>query len=233
MKLIQTTLAICVALGLATDVLAEDHDIRFVEVTGIGLVTQTPDQALVSFSVESQSEAVEAAAKKNALQANLLIDSLHKEGIERTDIQTRYYNVSPRYSDRRNREGDLKPIGYVVNNTVEVRVRDLDKLGGLIDKVVASGATRVQNVRFELSDPTSAREQALKLAMENARAEAEALVAMASAKLGKVLSIETEGGHHAPRMERAVMSAAKMDTPVEPGTLETRARVVVSFQILD
>ena len=141
---------------------------------------------------------------------------------------------SPRYRDRSRDDRDLKPIGYIVNNTVRVTVRKLSDVGSLIDKAVSAGATRVNRIRFELSDPAAARIQALKLAMKQAEHEARTLLSETpDNRLGKVLNIRTRGGHYAPKMERAVMSVARADTPIEGGTLGTRAEVTVSFEIVE
>ena len=112
-------------------------------------------------------------------------------------------------------------------------VRKLPDIGRLIDRAVSAGATRVNNIRFELSDPSAARAQALKLAMDQAKNEASILLSTTSHKLGRVLSIRTRGAHHAPIMERAMMSMTRADTPIEGGTLGTRAEVTVSFEITD
>lgn len=212
---------------------ADVDDRRFVEVTGVGIVTQSPDLAHISFGMETQDQVAEHAAKQNKTQMSKLITTLKRLGIQSEDIQTQHYNVSPRYPDRRRETENLEPIGYVVANTVRVTVRQLDRVGQTIDKAISAGASRVQHVTFDLSDPTHLRKQALKLAVENARSEAEALLDSTGGKLGPALRIQTQGGHHVAKSERMMMGAARLDTPVEPGLLETRAHVVIAFEILE
>jgi uncharacterized protein YggE len=235
MKSLHLTLVAVVAIVCALPLDAEESDrVRSIEVTGAAVVTQSPDQAEISFAVETQNESAIEANRVNADQTNRLIRALKKQGILGKDLQTSNYSISPRYRDRSRDDRDLKPIGYIVNNTVRVTVRKLSDVGSLIDKAVSAGATRVNRIRFELSDPAAARIQALKLAMKQAEHEARTLLSETpDNRLGKVLNIRTRGGHYAPKMERAVMSMARADTPIEGGTLGTRAEVTVSFEIVE
>ena len=233
MKSLHLALTLIVAIAFTVPAFADDDDPRFVEVTGVGIVTQSPDIANVAFSVETQDKAAKKANRTNASQTSRLIKSLKAAGIAPNDIKTQHYSVSPRYKDRSRGDRDLVPIGFVVNNTVTVTVRKLRDLGSLIDKAGAPGATRVNPIRFELSDPTDARQEALRRAMKHARSEALTLLEGLPSSLGPVLHIKTQGGHYAPKSERGLMASARMDTPIEPGTLDTRAQVVVAFQILD
>lgn len=228
-----TTAVLLLALCTSQTSATEDLSKRSIEVTGVGLVTQSPDIARVSFAVETQGQNAEKANKQNAERTRKVTKALKKLGIALEDLQTRDYSVSPRYRDRTRRDEDLVPIGFVVSNRVSVVIRKLADVGRTIDGAVKAGATRVSSIRFELEDPSEARGKALGLAMQSARAEAVMLLSETSHKLGRILQIRTHGGHHAPRMERAMMSAAKMDTPIEPGTLDTRAQVSVVFEITD
>ena len=231
MKPIHIFLATVVVASFVLPVTAEGGDTRSVEVTGIGVVSQRPDVAKVAFSVETQGKDVEKATKFNASRTARLIDGIKKLGLDTLDIQTRHYRVTPRYPDRQRSDRDLQPMGYTVHNTINVTIHDLRKVGALMDRATASGADRVNHIRFEHSDPTQARSQALERAVENARAEASILVGKAGAMLGPVLQMRTGGPHYAPKVERMMASAARADTPIEPGLLETRAQVTIRFRI--
>lgn len=231
MKSRHLALTLSIILALTLPIAAEeDPDIRSIEVTGLGIVTQTPDVAKVVFVVETHHKEAKDASRSNAALTSKVIKSLSK--LPSDDVKTTNYRVSPRYKDRSRGDRDLQPIGFVVTNTIEVTLRDLKSVGSIIDKTVAAGATRVDQIRFELSDPGAARKRALTLAMEHAREEAQTLMDASSNKLGRVLRARTGGGHYAPRAERAMMSMGKMDTPIAPGTLDTRAQVTVTFEIL-
>ncbi len=213
---------------------AEERDpIRSIEVTGMGLVTQSPDVVKITFVVETQDASAQGANRTNAEKTDRLIRELKRLGISSEDLKTLNYSVSPRYRDPSRKERDLTPLGFVVSNAVEVTIRRMSEIGPTIDKAVAAGATRVNHMRFEISDPAGARAEALKLAMKHAKAEAMTLLNETPHQLGHVLRIRTQGGFFAPKAERAMMSSLRRDTPIEPGTLDTRAQVTVSFEILN
>lgn len=234
MKSLHLTIGIIVAMAGTLPLSAEERPPeRSIEVTGMGLVTQSPDLAKITFAVETQDVSAEGANRANAEKTDRVIRVLKNLGLSSEDLRTQNYTVSPRYRDRSRNERDLTPLGFVVSNAVSVTIRKLSDLGSTIDKAVAAGATRVNHIRFELSDPEGAREVALKLAMKHARSEALVLLSETTHQLGKVLRIRTQGGHFAPKAERAMMSTLRVDTPIEPGTLDTRAQVTVAFEILD
>lgn len=234
MQPIKMGIVAAVIVLTAVGVRAEEIEgARFVEVTGVGLVTQSPDIAHVTFAVETQEPSAEAANRKNAEKIDRLLRDLRRHGIAGDDLRTQHYTVSPRYRDRSRGERDLEPIGYVVSNALEVTIRKLDRVGPTIDRAIAAGATRVNHIRFELENDAAARKRALELAVAHAKAEAEILLALSGQRLGKPLRIRTSGGHFGAKMERSLMSATAMDTAIEPGTLETRAHVTIAYEILD
>jgi uncharacterized protein YggE len=234
LKSLHFSIVIIAAIAGTLPVSAEEHPPeRSIEVTGIGLVTQSPDLAKITFAVETQDVTAEGANRANAEKTDRVIRALKNLGISSEDLRTQNYSVSPRFRDRSRNERDLKPLGFVVSNALTITIRKLSDLGSAIDRAVEAGATRVNHIRFELSDPEGAREVALKRAMKHARAEALVLLSETPHQLGKVLRIRTQGGHFTPKAERVMISKLRMDTPIEPGTLDIRAQVTVSFEILD
>jgi uncharacterized protein YggE len=125
--------------------------------------------------------------------------------------------------------------GYVVTNSIEVRVDDLDGLGKLMDAAVASGATGIGDVRFDLKDRAAAEREALRLAVADAKGRAEAAAAGAGLRLGSVLRIEEQGerrGVPIPMMRATAMAApAQAPTPVEAGQIEIVANVALTVAI--
>ncbi|MGH8666689.1 MAG: SIMPL domain-containing protein, partial [Burkholderiales bacterium] len=111
--------------------------------------------------------------------------------------------------------------------------RSLDRLGELIDIATQAGANQVQRIVFTLSDPADPGRRALRDAVKDAQAEAAAIAAALGATLGPVQSVvEQEMGPIRPFMQDAVMARAEAAaTPIEPGMVSVRARVVVRIQI--
>jgi uncharacterized protein YggE len=125
------------------------------------------------------------------------------------------------------------PRDYLARNALEIRVDAIDRVGEILDAAVQAGATSVSDVRFELKDRASAEREALRLAVVDARARAEAAAAGVGRQLGQVLRIE-DGVREMPPIPRP-MAVTRMaaqgppvETPIEPGTIEIRAHVTLT-----
>lgn len=204
---------------------------RSITVTATGTATAVPDRARIATGVVS-----EAATAREALSANngamqKLIAGLKDSGIEPQDIQTAGLNLNPRYTNPR--DGQPPVIdGYQASNTVEVHVRDLDKLGDVLDKLVTLGANQMNGITFEVSAAETLRDTARKEAIANARRRAELYATAAGAKVGDVIAI-AEGTENAPPPyfksgRAAAMSAA---VPIERGSQTLDASVTVTWEL--
>jgi uncharacterized protein YggE len=101
---------------------------------------------------------------------------------------------------------------------VEVRLRDLEAIGGILDAAVQAGGNRIEGIRFEVSDPAPYLDQAREAAWNDAQHRAEQLASLAGAELGEVLTINASGRGPQPVVEQAVTAAAAAPVPVEPGS---------------
>lgn len=200
--------------------------------TGQGLVQVVPDMATVSIGVESQEKTAGAALAANTEQAGAVIAALKDAGIESRDIQTSNFSVQPAYADHRNQGPDgPRVVGYRVYNQVIARVRVLDDLGGLLDRVVATGANRIGGISFGLAEDGEARDAARKLAVGEARRKAELYAAAAGVRLGPILSISEAGGHFGPQPMAMEMARSAAPVPIEAGSASISATVSVTWQI--
>ena len=133
------------------------------------------------------------------------------------------------------RDGKQTPRGYVARNTIEVRVDDLAKVGDVLDAAVASGATTIHGLRFDVKAREAIEQEALKTAVGSAMAKANAIAAGAKRSVDRILRIEetfTGGDGPQPMMERAMMmKMADTPTPVEAGEIEIRAQVRLTVAI--
>src|SRR5512137_489184 len=116
-----------------------------ITVTGEGEVTAAPDMADVNIGVVTDGATAAAALQANSTALATVIDGLKKDGIESRDLQTSGLSLEPRYEPMRNNQPP-KLAGYRASNTVTVRVRDLSKLGALLDKSVGSGANELRGL---------------------------------------------------------------------------------------
>lgn len=173
--------AAALALSLhATPALA-DQPLDTIQITGTASRTVDPDMATVNFAFEKQGATLEEVRQAGADASTRFINSMLGQGISRSDIATAGYNISPRYTYERT--GARKLNGYQVNANWSVKVRNLDKLGTLIDKGLTS-ANRMDNVKFGLQDEDLIKRRLLSQAVENAKYTAAAVANAGGRGLG-------------------------------------------------
>ncbi len=203
-----------------------------ITVTGEGTVTVTPDIAKVTLGVEVTNSSASGAQQDAASKMDSVMSELKSQGIQDKDIQTIRADLQPDY-DYSTHTPVLK--GYRATNLVVVTVRDLSKMGGLLDSVVSSGATQVQGISFSVSDPTAAGAQGRDQAMKDAKTKADQLAKAAGVVLGPPIAIqETVSPQTTPvpmAMAAAPSVAAAPRTPISPGTRDIRTVVQVTYSI--
>ncbi len=203
-----------------------------ISVSGQGRVTAPPDMATISTGVVTESERSEDALRENNVVVSALMKTLDDSGVDVADRQTSNFSVSPRYSRERNESGSPKIDGYRVSNQVKIVVRDLDKLGGLLDALVKSGSNQLGSIAFGLSNQDALADEARVQAVKSARKRAELYAKAAGRKVGEVLSIsESAIAVPRPMMRNAMMMAEAADVPIAVGENEITASVHVVFAL--
>ncbi|MEP6390693.1 MAG: SIMPL domain-containing protein [Halioglobus sp.] len=203
-----------------------------VSVSGQGLVSAPPDMATVSTGVITESERSEDALRENNAIVSALMDTLDDSGVDAKDRQTSNFSVSPRYSRERSDSGSPKIDGYRVSNQVTITVRDLEKLGSLLDALVKSGSNKLGSIGFGLSNQKALTDEARLLAVKNARKRAELYANAAGRKVGEVLSIsESAIAVPRPMMRNSMMMAEAADVPIAVGENEIKATVHMVFEL--
>jgi uncharacterized protein YggE len=195
--------------------------------SGNGQVTVTPDQATLSVGAQAQRPtAAEAMAEVNRA-ATQIIGRWQQLGIRREDVQTASIQVFPVYNTPR--EGAQPQVtGYRAFYGLAVMVRDLNLVGRAVDAAVAGGANAIQGVTFGLRETARARNEALAMAVREAREKAEAIAGAAGLRIRGIERI-VEAGEGVAVREQRLAPAAVAQTPIEPGTLTVTARVTVVF----
>ena len=161
---------------------------RYIRVSGSGEVAVVPDIAYINIGVHSEAEDVSSALEANNTQATKLTEALQAEGIEAKDIQTTNFNVYPQ--TRYDNMGQPVGTSYVVDNTVYITVRDLTKLGKLLDSAINAGANNIYGISFDIADKETVLAQARELAIKDAEAKAKSVATVAGVTLGQILSID-------------------------------------------
>lgn len=207
-----------------------------VSVTGTGRVTVEPDTASIALGVTVFEADLAEAQAKATTQMNAIIDTVKDAGIADEDIQTSNYSVNVR-QDYDENGNPTKVIGYDINNTVTVIVRDLDALGTILDSVVQSGANTIYGISFFTWDMTEATAQARVAAVADARAHADQLADAAGLSVGRIVTI-TEGSSAAPppipfgRAADMDMAAAEsVPVPVQVGTQQVEVQVSITYEL--
>jgi len=202
---------------------------RSVTVSGTAIIRSAPDEAIVGLGVQTQANTAQGALSQNAEKMVSVLQAVEAQGVTRADIATSSVSLYPTYG-----QSGTEITGYQAANQVDVTVRNMDKVGAVIDAAVGAGANFTNGVTFQVSDQNRGVNDALTAAVENARSKAEALAAAGGARLGQVLSIEeTSAPNPGPPIlfERDVAAAQAAPTPVRPPTLETQVSVTVVWSL--
>jgi uncharacterized protein YggE len=209
--------------------LAADEAAR-ITVTGEGRVDATPDMATVSLGVVTEGATAAEAMAANSIQLSAVLERLKASEIEDRDIQTSGLSLNPNWQQT---EADPTPriVGYQASNMLTVRVRALDRLGAVLDMVIADGANNFNGLSFGLSDPEPAMNEARTRAVADAMARATLLTKAAGLTLGPVVSIAEGGGFGGPQPMYRMDAAAASPVPVAAGEVSTVASVTMVFEL--
>lgn len=210
---------------------------RAITVSGEGTASIAPDMAIVNLSVTRMAETAQAALAQNNEAVRSVLDALKANGVADRDIQTGDFSIFPRYSDRQptpqNTNQQPVIIGYQVTNSLTVRVRELSKLGGLIDQSVKLGVNQGGQITFTNHEPKAAYQNARRKAVEDAMEKAKTLAEAAGVTLGLVATIsETKLQPVAPApMMRMAMAKEADSVPVAGGETTYTVTVEMRFDI--
>jgi hypothetical protein len=207
--------------------------IRTVSVTGSGSANLVPDIAYIYVGVHTELPSASDAVDENNDQTQAMIEALKGFGIAAKDIRTTNFSIWPqeRYDPLSGTPTDQKT--YVVDNTVYVTVRDLDKLGDLLDTVVAAGANTVNSIQFDVADKDEALKDARAEAVKDAAAQAQELADAAGVKLGEIQTIGFNDSQPYPVFDGkgGGGGAVEAAVPIQPGQLTFTVTVSMTYVI--
>ncbi len=204
---------------------------NIVSTSGAGKISIEPDIAYISLGVQTKNKESAQAAKENSALMNKILEAVKAEGIKDDELETSAYNIEPQYQ-----YGDGKSTldGYLVTNTIKITINDLSKVSTVLDLAVSAGANQVSNVVYAVKNQRQFYQQALEIAVKDARQKAEVMAKAADVKgeLKPVKIIESYQGVSPIYREMAdLKSYAAVDrgTEIMPGSLEITALVEVYF----
>ncbi|NLA66791.1 MAG: SIMPL domain-containing protein [Gammaproteobacteria bacterium] len=206
-------------------------DGTLLSVSATGQASRAPDVATASAGVVTQAADANTAMRENAARMARVIEAIQAAGVAGKDIQTTGINIHPTYRHVDNEEPRIS--GYSASNTVSLKVRDIARLGEVLDALVASGANNISGPGFGIDQPEAVYDEARRKALDQARARADMYARALDLRVRRIVSISEGGGMQAPRPMYA-MRAMAMDsesTPVAPGENTLEANLEVVFEL--
>ena len=212
-----------------TILMSDDH-LNQIHVVGTGTVTASPDIATAQIGVQTFSSEVEPAINENNRKSDAIQAALRKQGIEEKDMRTSSFSIYPQRDYQHDKPDEI--IGYQVNNTISVIIRDIDSVGKILQVAIDAGSNNIYGINFTLDDQEPFEDEARVKAIEDAREKAESMAEAAGINLGKVLSI-TESSGSWPIMAKADYDGREFssEVPIQPGELELTISVEMVFEI--
>jgi uncharacterized protein YggE len=237
-KGVALSLLVSCLLGVGQAAVASEDPAPRILVTGEGSVDIAPDMAVIALSVMREAPTARAALTANSAAMSKVLGAMAALGIDKRDLQTSNFAIQPRYTyPPRQGEGAgeaPKLVGYTVRNSLSVRVRDISRVGEVLDTSVTLGVNEGGSILFANDDPSAAIVQARVQAMKEALAKARTLADAAGVKVGKVLEISEQSYNPRPMLmaqaEMARKSAADA-VPIASGENTYKVTVNVSLAI--
>jgi len=226
---------------------SDSQPYRTFSVQAEGEVIAVPDVARFTFSVLTEGDKdLSKLQEENTTKANAIIDFLKESGVDKKDIKTNGYSVSPRYQyydcGRFNISAATpcpppEIVGYSITQSVLVTARDMSEAGAFVSGAVAKGANSVSGISFEIDDETALQNEAREKALLKARAQALATAKAGNFRLGKIVSINES--FYSPQfygkggdMMMGISITEETPTPTTPATIEPGSKkITVSMYI--
>jgi len=206
-------------------------------VQGEGRVFAVPNIAEINLGVKVEdSPTAQAATQLGVEQMNQVVEAIKEAGVEAKDIKTTQYNLFPNYDYTRAKGREL--TGWNLDQSVRVKIRDLESVGEVIAAATAAGANQAGNVSFTIDDEDELKKEARAQAIAKAKAKAKELSKQAGLKLGKVINVmESQTSFPRPIFARAEAlvgdfgGAGGSAPSIEPGENEVVVSVTLVYEV--
>ena len=200
-----------------------------VVVIGESNVSAAPDYAQIEAGVTVSASTVKEAADSNSKVMTAITAELLKAGVEPNDFQTSRFSIQPVYAPQETRSGP-KLVGYSVSNQLNIKVRQISKLGEILDSLATAGATNIGSIAFLVSNPSKVLDQAREAAIADAQRKAAVYAHTSGLQLGQIQWITEDSGFAQPVSMRA--QGASYAIPIATGEDTLKVRITVGFAIL-
>lgn len=209
-----------------------DHqgNMRTLDVVGRGEVAVAYDTAVVTIGVAHTRDTAIAAYEAMAADINRLVENLKQQGVKDEDLRTGTFYLSADY-DWTDKGRVLR--GYTATNTLQVRTREIEKLGELIQKAVNAGANNIQGIYFTVENTDDLVNQALEAAVADAKAKAERVARLFGTQIVGVSKITVQDSTSSAPVLRlgTAIDMVESPAPIFSGTAQFSVTVSVTFEI--
>jgi len=213
---------------------ANDNDV--ISVTGTGEIYATPDIGVINVSVVTKNNNVSVASSESSKKMNDIITYLKSNNVEDKDIKTTSFNIYPVYSWEE-KTGKRNIDGYEVTQTINIKIRDLTKVGDIISKVTELGANNVSSLSFTVDDDDKVKEEAKALAIADAKEKAKSLEKSLGVHLVKIVNF-SEGtysnagyGAYAKEMSVYDVSTSSIAPTIQTGENKYTSTVTITYSV--
>jgi len=161
-----------------------------ISVSGTGEIYAKPDLALTSFSVVNEAKTVEKAMTENTSKMNAVIEAVKSQGVDEKDLKTTSFRINPRYDYIE--QGSIYPTrkrvlsGYEISQSLQVKIRDMEKIGSIIEKATAAGSNQVGDLQFTIDDQEALKAEARSQAIVKAKEKAKSIASELGVKLVRI-----------------------------------------------
>ncbi|HUE44715.1 MAG TPA: SIMPL domain-containing protein [Aestuariivirgaceae bacterium] len=197
---------------------------------GVGEVRASPDLAVVRVGVVSQAATARAALDANNQAMRAVMATLQDRGIAERDMQTSQFSVQPRYRHDQTGQAPPRIDVYEVSNQLAVTVRDLEALGPVLDQAVSVGSNQILGIEFDLADPEPRRDEARRLAVEDAMRKANVYAEAADVELGPIRAMTEQARFDHPQPYQR-MEMAQSSVPIAEGEQVVAVEVTITWDI--
>ena len=227
------TLALCAAAPLmAQPAIGGRPPQPEIAASAMGEVRAAPDRATIVLGVQTRAATAAAASSANATRQQAVIAALRAAGVAASEIATVSYSIMPDmvYDDSTR---SSRVAGYIAQNMVRVELKEISRVGRVVDAAVGAGANGVNSLSFSSSQAEGLRRSALQLAVQKACRDASAMAEAAGGKLGQLLmASSSDNGGGAPMPMQMMRAEAKVSTPIEPGEMTISVNVDTRWAFL-
>ncbi len=235
--LVRCCLAPAALALLSSNVLADEIRPRTVSVSGSGEISAEPDLARVTLGIEARRPTLAEARAEVTASVDRVLKLTRDLRIDPKLVNATRVQVQPEYNwNPKDRKRTL--LGYIVSRQIQVELRDLEQLGPLLERAVDAGANQVGDPMLDSSRRKDLEREAMTMAVEDARLNAETLARAAGAKLGPVRSLN--GGASGPPMPMyrvrpamaEVAAAPPPEATYQPGEMKFNANVNAEYDLV-